>query len=216
MNRKILVASAGMILLGLFAAAVLLYNAQSTSELNTAADENASLLVRDYSPVKGEPEARVTIVEFFDPACETCRVFYPFVEEIMQANPGKIRLVLRYTPFHDGSDYVVKVLEAAREQGRFWETLEAMFASQPAWASHGHPQPEKIWQYLGNTGLDFDQAKADMHSSKISDRIRQDMSDARRLKVSKTPSYFVNGKPLLQFGYQELQNLVDSAIQEQY
>ena len=216
MNRKILVASAGMILLGLFAAAVLLYNAQSTSELNTAADKNASLLVRDYSPVKGESEARVTIVEFFDPACETCRAFYPLVEEIMQANPGKIRLVLRYTPFHDGSDYVVKVLEAAREQDRFWETLEAMFASQPAWASHGHPQPEKIWQYLGNTGLDFDQAKADMHSSKISDRIRQDMSDARQLKVSKTPSYFVNGKPLLQFGHQELQNLVDSAIQEQY
>jgi len=216
MNRKFLVASAGMILLGLFAAAVLLYNAQSTSELNTAADKNASLLMRDYSPVKGESEARVTIVEFFDPACETCRAFYPFVEEIIQANPGKIRLVLRYTPFHDGSDYVVKVLEAAREQGRFWETLEAAFASQPAWASHGHPQPEKIWQYLGNTGLDFDQAKADMHSSKISDRIRQDMSDARQLKVSKTPSYFVNGKPLLQFGYQELQNLVDSAIQEQY
>lgn len=216
MNRKFLVASAGMILLGLFAAAVLLYNAQSTSELNTAADKHASLLMRDYSPVKGESEARVTIVEFFDPACETCRAFYPFVEEIIQANPGKIRLVLRYTPFHDGSDYVVKVLEAAREQGRFWETLEGAFASQPAWASHGHPQPEKIWQYLGNTGLDFDQAKADMHSSKISDRIRQDMSDARRLKVSKTPSYFVNGKPLLQFGYQELQNLVDSAIQEQY
>jgi len=216
MNRKILVASAGMILLGLFAAAVLLYNAQSTSELNTAADKNASLLMRDYSPVKGESEARVTIVEFFDPACETCRAFYPFVEEIIQANPGKIRLVLRYTPFHDGSDYVVKVLEAAREQGRFWETLEAAFASQPAWASHGHPQPEKIWQYLGNTGLDFDQAKADMHSSEISDRIRQDMSDARQLKVSKTPSYFVNGKPLLQFGHQELQNLVDSAIREQY
>lgn len=216
MNRKLLVISTGAVLLGLFAAAVWFYHSQTSRDVNSAAHENAALLIRDYSPVKGSPDAKVTIVEFFDPACETCRAFYPFVEQMMEANPGKIRLVLRYTPFHEGSDYVVKVLEAARDQGKYWEVLEAAFASQPAWASHAHPQPEKIWQYLGKTGLDFEQARADMHSSAITGRIRQDMSDARQLKVSKTPSYFVNGQPLLQFGYRELQELVDSAIQSEY
>jgi protein-disulfide isomerase len=216
MNRKLLIISTGTILLGLFAAAVLIYQSKTSGEITSAAHENASLLIRDYSPVKGDPDAKVTIVEFFDPACETCRAFYPFVEQMLEANPGRIRLVLRYTPFHDGSDYVVKVLEAAREQGKYWEVLEAAFASQPAWASHRHPQPEKIWQYLGKTGLDFEQARADMHSSVITGRIRQDMSDARQLKVSKTPSYFVNGQPLLQFGYEELQTLVDGALDSQY
>jgi protein-disulfide isomerase len=134
----------------------------------------------------------------------------------MEANSGKIRLVLRYTPFHEGSDYVVKILEASREQGKYWETLEAAFAAQPAWASHSHPQPEKLWTYLGKTGLDIEKAKKDMHHSEITDRIRQDMSDARQLKVTKTPQYFVNGKPLQQFGYQQLQSLVEAEVRKHY
>ena len=216
MKRQLLVWIAGLVLVVLFAAAVLIHNVQKTKERSNAANANASLLVRDYSPVKGNPNAKVTIVEFFDPACETCRAFYPFVEQLMEANPGKIKLVLRYTPFHDGSDYAVKILEAAREQGKFWETLEAVFASQPAWASHGHSQPEKLWMYLGRTGLDFEKVKVDMHSSAITDRIRQDMADARQLQVTKTPGYFVNGKPLVQFGYEQLQGLVETEVRNQY
>ena len=216
MSKKLLVASLSIVMIGLFMAAALILDARKTEDLANAAFANASLLLRDGSPAKGDPEAKVVIVEFFDPACETCRAFYPFVEQMMEAYPGKIRLVLRYTPFHDGSDYVVKVLEAARKQGKYWEALEAAFASQPAWASHGHPQPERIWEFLGGTGLDLEKVKADMYGSGISDRIRQDMSDARQLKVSKTPSYFVNGKPLQRFGYEELQTLVESELRLQY
>jgi len=216
MKKQLLILITGVVLLAAFGAAALIYNKQEAHELSDAAYENASLLVRDYSPVKGDPDAKVTIVEFFDPACETCRAFYPFVEQLMEANPGKVNLVLRYTPFHDGSDYVVKILEAARKQDKFWETLQATFASQPAWASHGHPQPERLWIYLEKTGLDIEKAKKDMHSSAITDRIRQDMTDARQLQVTKTPGYFVNGKPLVQFGYEQLQELVESEVAIQY
>jgi protein-disulfide isomerase len=216
MKKQLLVWSAGVVLLAVFGAAALIHNKQEANELSDAAYENASLLVRDYSPVKGDPDAKVTIVEFFDPACETCRAFYPFVEQLMEANPGKINLVLRYTPFHDGSDYVVKILEASRKQDKFWETLQATFASQPAWASHGQSQPERLWSYLERTGLDIEKAKKDMHSSAITDRIRQDMTDARQLQVTKTPGYFVNGKPLVRFGYEQLQELVESEVTNQY
>lgn len=216
MKKQHLVWASGLLLVLFFIAATLLYDAEKANQRNDVAFENAALLVRDYSPVKGSPDAKVTIVEFFDPACETCRAFYPFVEQLMEANPGKIRLVLRYTPFHEGSDYVVKILEASREQDKYWETLEAAFAAQPAWASHGHPQPEKVWMYLGKTGLDIEKAKKDMHRSEITDRIRQDMSDARQLRVTKTPGYFVNGKPLQQFGYEQLQSLVEAEVRKQY
>lgn len=216
MKKQYLVWASGLLLVIFFIAATLLYDTRKASQRNDVAFENAALLVRDYSPVKGNPDAKVTIVEFFDPGCETCRAFYPFVEQLMEANAGKIRLVLRYTPFHEGSDYVVKILEASREQGKYWETLEATFAAQPAWASHSHPQPEKLWMYLGKTGLDIEKAKKDMHRSEITDRIRQDMSDARQLKVTKTPGYFVNGKPLQQFGYEQLQSLVEAEVRKQY
>jgi len=216
MNKQYLVWVSGLVLVIFFIAATLLHDAGKANQRSDLASENASLLVRDYSPVKGDQDAKVTIVEFFDPACETCSAFYPFVEQLMEANPGKIKLVLRYTPFHEGSDYAVKILEAARKQGKFWETLEAAFASQQAWASHGHPQPERLWTYLGNIGLDIEKVKSDMHSSEITDRIRQDMSDARQLQITKTPGYFVNGKPLVQFGYKQLQALVEAEVRNQY
>ena len=54
------------------------------------------------------------IVEFFDPARGSCRAFYPHVKSILNANAQSVRLTLRYATFHNGSEYVVRVLEAAR------------------------------------------------------------------------------------------------------
>lgn len=82
--------------------------------MSDSAASNASLLVRDYSPTKGSDDAKVTIVEFFDPACETCKAFHPFIGNLMAAHPGKIKVVMRNAAFHHGSDYVVAMLEAAR------------------------------------------------------------------------------------------------------
>ena len=216
MKRPILVSGAILLLLLAFVGGAVKYNAKKNADLGHAAFENAAFLLRDYSPTKGDTDARVTIVEFFDPACETCRAFYPFVEQLMESNPGRVRLVLRYTPFHDGSDYVVKMLEAAGKQGRYWEALEVVFASQPAWTEHHSARPEKLWPYLGQAGVDVERLKRDMHDSDITDRIRQDMSDARQLNVTKTPGYFVNGRPLVQFGYEQLQRLVEDEIARQY
>lgn len=78
-----------------------------------------SRLVRMHSPVFGPQDAPVTIVEFFDPACETCRAFYPLVKNLMAQHPQKIKLVIRYAAFHQGSDVVVKLLEAAKSQGKY-------------------------------------------------------------------------------------------------
>jgi len=60
-----------------------------------------------HSPVFGPANAPVTIVEFFDPACETCRAFYPIVKDILAQYPSEVRLVIRYAPLHKGSDVVV-------------------------------------------------------------------------------------------------------------
>ena len=170
--------------------------------------------MRDYSPVKGSPDAKVTIVEFFDPACETCRAFYPFVEQLMEANPGKIRLVLRYTPFHEGSDYVVKILEASREQGKYWETLEALLMSQRQWVSNHVVQQDRVLPALLQVGLDINRLRADMDSPEVSARIEQDKQDSILLKVSATPEYFVNGRPLPSFGQQQLRDLVREELEK--
>jgi protein-disulfide isomerase len=192
------------------------YKGQQAEEYGFLAQENAELFVRDHSPTLGSDEAKVFIVEFMDPACETCAAFEPFIKQAMAANPGKIKLVIRYAPFHDGADNFVKILEAARMQGKYWETLELMFKTQHIWASHHDYQPQRLWEVLPRAGLDIERIKKDMHSPAIAKIIEQDMADVKTLDVQKTPGYFVNGRPLQQFGYRQLAQLIQSELDAQY
>jgi len=192
------------------------YKGLQVEKYGFMAEENAELFVRDHSPTLGSEDAKVYLVEFMDPACETCATFAPYVKQIMDANPGKIKLVLRYAPFHDGADNFVKMLEAARMQGKYWETLDVMFKTQSAWANHGNYQPEKLWNFIPRAGVDVEQIKKDMHSPAIAKIIEQDMADVKALNVQKTPGYFVNGKPLQTFGYKQLNQLIKSELDKQY
>ena len=192
------------------------YKGKQAENYSFMADKNAELFIRDHSPTLGSDDAKVFIVEFMDPACETCAAFAPFVKKIMAANPGKIKLVLRYAPFHDGADNFVKMLEAARLQGKYWETLDVMFKSQKVWANHGSYQPEKLWDVIPRAGVDVEQIRKDMHSPAIAKIIEQDMADVKALNVQKTPGYFVNGNPLQTFGYKQLEELIKSELDRQY
>ncbi len=205
-----------LVLLGIFAAFSFYYNYQQTQMYDFMAQNNASTFVRDHSQTLGSDDAKVFLVEFMDPACETCAAFSPIVKKMMKANPGKIKLVLRYAPFHDGADYFVKILEAAKRQGKYWETLDVMFKSQSYWASHHNPQPEKIWQFLPKAGLDLNKIRTDMKDPAIVKLIEQDIADAETLNVRKTPGFFVNGRPLETFGREQLYQLIQSEINAKY
>ena len=214
MNRKILVIASALGLMVAFVAAVLIYNGKQEAAARQLAEANRAALMRMHAPTLGNQDAPVVIVEFLDPACETCRAFYPLVKEMMAANPEKIRLVLRYAPFHNGSDKVVAVLEAARKQGKFWPTLEALLASQAEWAPHHTPQVALVWKHLEGVGLNMEQMTFDLTAPEIGQVIAQDLADARALNVTKTPGFFVNGKPLTTFGYEPLKKLVNDALSE--
>ena len=212
MNKKVLFAFAAVALLLAFAVGALIFKSKQSEQAAQLAERNRANLVRMHSPALGKSDASVEIVEFLDPACETCRAFYPAVKQMMAANPDRIRLVLRYAPFHNGSDQVVAILEAARKQGKFWPALEALLAAQAAWAPHHRPQVGLVWKHLEGLGLNLEQVRADMAAPEIARVIAQDLDDARALNVTKTPEFFVNGKPLPIFGYEQLKGLVDQAL----
>lgn len=192
------------------------YKKKQAEKIGFMAQENAELFVREHSRTLGSDDAKVYLVEFMDPACETCAAFAPFVKQLMDANPGKIKLVLRYAPFHKGADYFVTILEAAGKQGKYWETLDIMYRSQRWWASHSNPQPQLIWQFLPKVGLDIGRLRNDMNDPAIAKLIDQDLADAKNLNVRKTPGFFVNGKPLQTFGYQQLQQLLQTELNANY
>lgn len=212
MKQKTLFIVALVGLLLVFIAGTLFYSTQKENQAAQMAEANRAALVRMHSPTLGKAEAPVVIVEFFDPACETCREFYPLVKQMMAENPDRIRLVLRYTPFHNGSDQVVAMLEAARKQDKFWPALEAILGSQADWVQHHTAQQPLVWKHLEGLGLNLEQMRADMTAPEIARVIAQDLADAQTLNVTKTPEFFVNGKPLPRFGYEPLKALVDEAL----
>lgn len=216
MKRNILILVAVAVLVGGFVIAMLAVESQDASNAQSTAKSNAASLAREGAPMAGNGEARVTIVEFFDPACGTCRAFHPIVKGILRDNPGKVNLLVRYLPLHPGSEEVVKILEAARLQGRFWEALDAAYATQGKWAINHQAYPELFWRSIASVGLDAEQVSRDMQSPAVSKNIQQDTEDARALGVDKTPGFFVNGRPLVEFGQMQLLQLVNEALEDEY
>jgi protein-disulfide isomerase len=216
MKKKFIVLFSIVFLILLFVVGGNVYRSHQIKKYEFMAQENASTFVREYSQTLGSDDAKVYLIKFSDPACETCSAFHPFVKKLMADNQGKIKLVIRYAPFHDGADYFVKILEAAKRQGKYWETLDIMYKTQRHWASHHNPQPQKIWGFLRKAGLDLGKIQNDMKDPEIAAIIQQDLADAKTLNVRKTPGFFVNGKPLPSFGYKQLQQLVESELKKYY
>ena len=209
-QRNILVVAAGLLILAL-ASGAFVYRMQ-TDERSAQIAQSRHALLRANAPSFGNADAPVHIVEFLDPACGTCSDFYPFVKGLIAAHPGKVRVTVRYAPFHPGSDQVVKVLEAAHRQGQFRQTLEALFAAQPVWVLNHKAQVDLIWPLLNGLGLDMARVRADMASPEVAQVVQQDLADANTLGVAMTPEFFVNGRPLPKFGYDDLKLLVEDAV----
>jgi protein-disulfide isomerase len=211
-NKIIIVSLVVVVLIGGFVAASKMYKSQESERIEFIAKENFKKFVPDYAPTLGSTNPEVYLVEFLDPECESCRQFYPYVKMLMQENEGKIQLVVRYAPFHPNSRYAIKILEAARKQGKYWETLEVLFRHQPEWGSHHHPQPELIWKYLPQAGVDLDKIKNDMNDPAIDEMLEKEVNDLKELGVRGTPQFYVNGRPLETFGLEPLRELIQSEL----
>ena len=130
----------------------------------------------------------------------------------MAQHPDKVRLALRYAPFHHGSDQVVKLIEAARKQGLYTPVLEALLATQPEWADHAAPNIGIAFEAAARAGLDMERARQDMETPEIQAVLAQDIEDLTALQVSKTPTFFVNGRSLPSFGPEQLARLVAEEV----
>ncbi|MCW5653655.1 thioredoxin domain-containing protein [Hydrogenophaga sp.] len=211
-TKKIAVLGLLAVLLAFFFLGMNTYQKREQAAQEEQVQIERERLVRMHSPVIGPQMAPVTIVEFFDPACETCRAFYPIVKDLLARYPTQVKLVIRYAPFHPGSDQVVKLLEAARKQGRYQAVLEAVLEAQPRWADHGQPDPALALPAAVQAGLDVDRASADMQRPEMQALLQQDIEDLTALKVTRTPTFFVNGRPLPSFGPEQLAALVAQEV----
>jgi len=212
MNRRALVLTISAVTIASFVAAAVLYQRFSAPQETQAVTQASSSLVRFHSPTLGPINAPVTIVEFFDPSCESCRALFPYVKQIMAQYPQDVRLVVRYVLFHKGSEEAVRLLETARMQGLYEPVLAAVLEAQPLW--HDDAQAQKAWEAAAAVGLDVEKARATMNSPEIDAILAKDAADVKKVGIQGTPTFFVNGKLLTKFGPEPLLELVQSELQK--
>ena len=174
------------------------------------------LQYNESTEIYGNKNAKVTIVEFFDPACESCRAFYPLVKSQLEQYKGKVNLVVRPVAFHKNVGPVVAALEATKMQNKFWDALRVTLYYQSEWAINHVANVDLLYPYLQDAGIDIAQLKTDMQNPVIAARMAQDAKDAKALKVFKTPTFYVNGIELAEFGDGPLKALIASEVKKAY
>jgi len=197
------------------------YRKSKQGELTST--EPDSRLVRPDSPALGPADAPVTLVEFLDPECESCRAFNPVIKQLLKEYEGKIRLVVRYMPLHPNSRLAAAFTEAAGEQGKYWEMQEILFRRQPEWGER-HDQPASAPQetptvlferYATEIGLDLERVKNSVAQNQFAAKVERDLQDGQSLGVSRTPTFFVNGRRLMRFSREDLKALIDDELRKQ-
>jgi protein-disulfide isomerase len=214
MTRRQIVLLVALVAMAVSAVVVFLYQRHSFQTAAALASEQAGAMVRPHSPIIGNPRAPVTIVEFFDPACEACKAFHPRVKQILNAYPRETRLVIRYAPFHkEVSVRAVRILEAARAQGKFEATLDALIDGQRAWAGRDPDALARAWAMAQSAGLDLLLAEKHVASGSADALLAQDVADLQAIGVRATPTFFVNGRPLPSTDPDVLLELVRSEVE---
>ena len=140
----------------------------------------------------GEP--RVTVVEFSDIQCPACKATEPIAVELRKT--AGVKFVYRHFPLitvHKNAWKGARALEAARLLGKGWEMMEVMFDKQTEWSDLGSPE-DTFAKYAVGLGLD-EKAFNDKQKGDETDKlVGEDSSFGNRLKLSGTPTFFVNGE----------------------
>jgi protein-disulfide isomerase len=137
-------------------------------------------------PEKGNPNAKVVVVEFSDMQCPSCRRGNDTVEQLMLQYEGKIRVIFRHYPLdiHPKARLFAQAAEAAHRQGKFWEMQNLIFNEQDA-------NEKRLEEFARSLGLSMEQFRKDMKSKEVQDAILNDIASARRYGVTSTPTYFL-------------------------
>lgn len=215
LTREVRILMIGSVLvLGIVIGAGLAVRNTSPTPSAETAPADDSRLIRPDSPTLGPADAPVTLVEFLDPECESCRAAHPAIKEIMLNYEGRVRLVVRYFPLHTNSVLAALATEAAGQQGRYWEMQDLLFERQPEWGEQRTETPEVFTAYAMELGLDMTQFQAAMQDLTYLERIERDRQDGEALGVNGTPTFFVNGELVEPLSYARLLEMIEDALGE--
>lgn len=212
-NIEIKIMLASLLVVALISVTLFGLNSRRESE-NIDSTPTPENLTRDFNHKMGPDNAKVKIVEFYDPECEACSGFFPYVKEIVKRYDKDIQLITRYALYHGNSVLAAKASDAAALQGKFWDFQELLFLNQHEWSHKQLPAISYFIKYAQDLNLDVTKFKTDIEDSKRMDTISIDIEDSKKLGVNGTPTIFVNGKMLENISPSSFQELVESELKK--
>lgn len=165
--------------------------------------------------IKGNKEAKVTLIEYSDFQCPACGVYYPVVKQLNQKLGDKTQFVYRHFPLrqiHANAEVAAYVAEAAGIQNKFWEMHDMLFENQNKWSGEKNAKDIFI-EYARSLNLDIEKFKNDLDSKEVKAKVENDYQDGVRFGVNATPTFFLNGTKLQNpRSYEEFKALLEEAI----
>src|SRR5215210_4154813 len=143
---------------------------------------------RDH--LRGDPGARVTLVEYADFQCPYCREAYPVTRELRERFGSDLRFVFRHMPLvdlHPAAQRAAEASEAAAGQGRFWEMHDRLFEGTAALSAG------ELATHAQALGLDLDAFERELAAGVHRDRVLEDYESGARSGVPSTPGFYVDG-----------------------
>lgn len=176
-------------------------------------EESPLLSVTSSEWIKGNPDAKTTLIEYSDFQCPACRNFYTPVKEAAESLGDDIRIVYRHFPLpgHVYAFPAAVAAEAAGKQDKFWEMHDMLFENQDTWTKSSDIEKTFI-EYAEALDLDVDTFTADLKDPQIEEKIKESVRTGNLLKVNATPTFFLNGKKMEGFStFSEFKKMIEDA-----
>jgi protein-disulfide isomerase len=158
----------------------------------------------------GSEHARVTLVEYGDFECPSCKVAVTTPKLLLDKYPNKIRFIFRHFPLQDAHPHAfmaAEAAEAAAAQGKFWSMHDVLFQNQ------AHLKDKDLYRYAVEVGLDMARYTAEMDDHIYLQKVREHIEGGRRSHIRATPTFFLDGVVQdISFGMKALHDAVANAI----
>lgn len=153
--------------------------------------------------VLGNPNAKVSLIEYGDFECPACGEYEPLVQKIIQDNSSSLLFVFRNYPLTSIHPFAMESAAAAEAAGvlggpsKYWAMHDLLYSKQTEWSANGNLTPAQVLSqflngYAQSLGLNVTQFDATMGSSQVTDKIQSDITGGNEAQINHTPTFFVN------------------------
>ncbi len=174
---------------------------------------DTKLLVNEKSNTLSTPSATLTLVEFADFQCPSCASAHPLVKALVDKYKNNLNYVFRHFPLdqHKNANAASLAAEAAAEQDKFWEMQDLLFANQSEWSEEKNPNTF-FSSYAKELKLDVKKFNNALEKKLYQEKVDADLKDGKSAGVNSTPTFFLNGQRMKNFG--DIETIIQSELKK--